>query len=198
LHKYVYGNGNPVNTIDPSGNRGALVNLAIATIIIGVLSAISVYAGHKFYSSYLKEPTPQHKIEKYAQFLERTVELALVALKQGCAPNDLPDNDNIDAYLPNFAKVKDPSKVVDSTWRDATSSHAPNAKESEPLSVAPQFAIKFYDDRTLGDTISIVHVTGSLAHGFDFISYKLGAYVNHRNATELRPYLTCTPEIIFP
>ena len=64
LHKYLYGNANPVNFVDPSGNFATLTGLMVGVAIIGVL--VSIPSDHGPFRPVVcsdgREPTLEEKI----------------------------------------------------------------------------------------------------------------------------------------
>ncbi|MBI4851556.1 MAG: RHS repeat-associated core domain-containing protein [Acidobacteria bacterium] len=184
LHKYLYANADPINNIDPSGRLSSKAKLLIAISIAGILAAISVVT----FKPLTPKLTPDES-NKRVKFMERTVEKALEALVNGCAKQDLPDDPNIEAFTPEFAKIKDPKEVT-AKWSVETSIHG-SAKESSPLPNNHAYAVKYYDDPDRGKVISIVRVTQSLAHYLDALLFLSGYHVNSGNAAAINASLDC-------
>jgi hypothetical protein len=65
-----------------------------------------------------------------------------------------------DAY---FAKVMDPKAIDMSTWTTTFSSHGPG-RESPAIPGYTDYALKFYDDRSRGNVIAVIHPTWTFTH----------------------------------
>jgi hypothetical protein len=81
----------------------------------------------------------------------------------------------------SFARVVDPSAINTSTWSSTYSIHG-TALESPLLPGYPDYAVKLYNDPSLGNVIAVVHPTYTFTHYVDAALYTLGWPVNARIA----------------